>query len=105
VRVTTLLAGGGRLHAVIVDDEPPGARGVAVHLRVGSGFGRASVLSLTAPGPTALSGVRLGGRAAAPDGAWSEPRKLPSVPDASGVVTVDMAPSSAALLTVSSKAR
>jgi hypothetical protein len=104
VRVTTLLAGRGGLHAVIVDDDPPGARGVAVHLHVGSGFGRASVLSLTAPGPTALSGARLGGRAVAPGGSWSEPRKLPAVPDEGGVVTVDMAPSSAALVTVSAKA-
>jgi hypothetical protein len=105
VRVTTLLASRGRLHAVIVDDDPPGARGVAVHLHVGSGFERASVLALTAPGPAAPSGVRLGGRAVAPDGAWSEPRKLPSVLDEGGVVSVDIAPSSAALVTVSAEAR
>jgi hypothetical protein len=105
VRVTTLLAGRGRLHAVIVDDDPPGARGLAVHLHVGSGFGRARVLALTAPGPAALSRVRLGGRAAAADGAWSEPRKLPEVPVEGGAVTVDMAPSSAALLTISAEPR
>jgi hypothetical protein len=105
VRVTALLASRGRLRAVIVDDDPPGARRAAVHLHVGSGFGRASVLSLTAPGPAALSGERLGGRAVAANGAWSEPRKLPGAPDEAGVVTVHMAPSSAALVSVSAGAR
>jgi hypothetical protein len=105
VQVTTLLASGGRLHAVVVDDDPPGARGVAVRLRVGAGFGRASVLSLTAPGPAAQTGVQLGGRAVAADGVWSEPRKLPSIPNLNGTITVDVAPSSAALLTVSAGPR
>jgi hypothetical protein len=100
VHVTTLLARGGRLHAVLVDDDPPGARGAGVHLYVGSGYGDASILRLSAPGPAALAGVTLGGRAVASDGTWSEPRKLPSVPNLDGEVTVKMSPSSAALVTV-----
>jgi hypothetical protein len=104
VDVTTLLAGNGSLHAVIVDDDPPGAPRAAVSLRVGSGFGRASVLSLTAPSPAALSGVRLGGRGVAPDGSWTVPAKLPQVPNRGGTITVEVAPSSAALVTVSAKA-
>jgi hypothetical protein len=101
VEVATLLAGDGRLHFVIVDDDPPGARRVAVRLRVGSGFRGASILTLTAPSPAALSGVRLGGRAVAPDGSWSEPSRLPKAPNRGGVITVNITPSSAALLTVS----
>ncbi len=100
VRVKTLLAGNGALQFVIVDDDPLGARSVAVGLHVGVGFGSASVLSLTAPSLTALSGVLLGGRAVAPDGSWSLP-SLPRAPNRHGVITVVIKPSSAVLLTVS----
>jgi hypothetical protein len=99
VGVTTLLAGDGRLHFVVVDDDPPGARSAAVRLRVGSDFGGASILSLTAPAPAVRSGVQLGGRAVAPDGSWTEPSRLPHIPNSNGVITVDIAPSSAALIT------
>jgi len=105
VEVMALLAGDGTLHFVIVDDDPPGARRVAVRLRVGRGFRSASVLSLTGPSPAALSGVRLGGKAVAPDGSWSEPSRLPHAPNKRGVITVPIKPSSAALLTVSPTAR
>jgi hypothetical protein len=105
VEVTTLVAGDGTLHFVIVDDDPPGARSVAVRLRLGSDFRGASILSLTAPSPAALSGVQLGGRAVAPNGSWSEPSRLPHAPNRDGVITVDITPSSAALLTVSPSAK
>jgi hypothetical protein len=100
VEIGTLLASDGRLHFVIVDDEPPGAGTVVVRLNVGRGFGGASILALTAPSPAAVSGVRLGGRAAAPDGSWTEPRKLPRAVNKNGVLDVQIMPSSAALLTV-----
>jgi hypothetical protein len=100
VRVKTLVAGDGALQFVIVDDDGLGARSVAVGLHVGRGFGSASVLSLTAPSPRAVSGVLLGGRAVATDGSWSLPR-LPRAPNRHGVITVLIKPSSAALLTVS----
>lgn len=101
VVVSTFLASDGALHFVIVDDDPPGARPLAVALHVGGGFHGASVLSLTASSPLALSGVRLGGRAVAPDGLWSEPATLPRAANRQGVITVDVRPSSAALVTVS----
>ena len=101
VEVTTFIAGDGRLHFVIVDDDPPGAPALAVHLRVGSGFRGASILSLTAPSPAALSGLWLGGRRVALDGSWSGPSRLPQAPNRHGLITVDITPSSAALVTVS----
>ena len=100
VEATTFLAADGALQFVLVDDDPPGLDRVAVHLHVGSAFHGASILSLTAPSPTALSGVRLGGREAQPDGLWSEPATLPRVANQHGVITVKLAPSSAALVTV-----
>jgi len=104
MQLSTFLASDGALHFVIVDDDPPGARRVALRLQVGRGFGGASILSLTAPAPTALSRVQLGGRAVAPGGSWSEPPSLPDARNRDGVITVDIAPSSAALLTVSRSA-
>jgi hypothetical protein len=88
---------------VIVDDDPPTHRGAAVSLRVPSGFGGASILSLTAPSPSLLSGVALGGSTVAEDGSWSGPSRLSHAPNKNGVITVAIAPSSAALLTVSPK--
>jgi hypothetical protein len=101
VVVTSFLASDGTLHFVVVDDDLPGAHGAAVALHVGEGFHGASILSLTAPSQQALSGVQLGGRSVAPDGIWSEPSKLPRAANRHGVITVEVAPSSAALVTVS----
>jgi hypothetical protein len=96
----TALAPNGTLHVVIVDDDAPGARSLLVRVRVGRAFGAARVLWLTAPSPGALAGMRLGGRAIAPNGAWSPPPKLPRVADERGVISVHIWPSSACLLTV-----
>jgi hypothetical protein len=100
IEATGFLASDGALHFVLVDDDLPGARRVAIHLHVGSGFHGASILSLTAPSPTALTGVELGGQAVAADGSWTQPLTLPRAANRHGVITVDIAPSSAALLTV-----
>jgi hypothetical protein len=102
--VSTFLAANGTLQFVVVDDDPPGARRAAVRLRVGGGFAGARILSLTGPSPSALSGVRLGGRAVAADGTWTPPPRLPQAANRGGVITVEIAPSSAALLTVSHRA-
>ena len=104
VQVTTTLASDGQLHFVIVDDDPPGARGVVVRLRVGRAFGAGSILSLTAPSPVALSGMLLGGRGIAPEGTWVPPKRLPRAANKRGTISVRIAPSSAALVTVSPKA-
>ena len=100
VEVRTFMAGDGTLQFVAVDDDPPGSRSVALRLQVGARFHGASILSLTAPSPAALSGVRLGGQTVAADGSWSPPARLPRAANRAGVITVTLAPSSAALLTV-----
>jgi len=101
--VAAFLAANGTLQFVLVDDDPPGARSVAVRLRVGRGFQGASVLSLTAPSLFALSGVKLGGRTVVADGSFSDPSRLARVANRDGVITFDAAPCSAALLTVAPK--
>jgi hypothetical protein len=96
-------AADGTTQFVLVDDDPPGSRGAAMRLHVGAGFHGATVLSLTAPSPQALSGVKLGGRPVAANGSWSQPPVLPHAANRNGVITVDLAPSSAALVTVAPK--
>lgn len=100
VEATSFEASDGALQFVLVDDDPPGSRPTAMRLHVGDGYHAATILALTAPSPEALSGVELGGEQVAANGTWSEPATLPHVANTDGVVTVDMAPSSAALVTV-----
>ncbi|HWJ50628.1 MAG TPA: glycosyl hydrolase family 79 C-terminal domain-containing protein, partial [Solirubrobacteraceae bacterium] len=95
----------GTLRFVLVDDDPPSSRAVTLSLHVGGGYSGANVLRLTAPSPQALSGVRLGGAAVAADGSWLEPSRLPQLPIRSGVIALTMAPSSAALVTVSPRSQ
>jgi hypothetical protein len=114
----------GRLRLVLVDYDPPGARPLAVRLQVpraptaggSSGsdragsdragphraelYARGSVLRLTCPSPAATAGVRLGGRAVAPTGSWSPPAALPAVYAHAGTLSVQLAPSSAAVVTL-----
>ena len=96
-------AADGTTKFVLIDDDAPGARGVAMRLHVGSGFGGATILSLTAPSLSALTGVELGGRAVAANGTWTQPAVLPHAANQNGVITVDVAPSTAALVTVAPK--
>jgi hypothetical protein len=98
--VTTLLGPRGGLKVVIVDDDPPGSRRVKLSLHVG-GRGRVeSVLALTAPSPHSTSGVRLGGEWVSAQGSWRSPR-LSRLDVRGGVIAVVVAPSSAALVSVS----
>jgi len=105
VVVSALRVPDGGLHFVVVDDDRPGARSVAVRLKVGRGFRGANILTLSAASPAALSGVTLGGRAVGSDGSWKEPSRLPHAANRDGVITVQIKSSSAALLSVSLGAR
>lgn len=100
VEADVFLAADGTLKFELVDDDPAGSRPVAVHLHVGGAYHGASILSLSAPSASALTGVRLGGREVAPDGTWTAPARLPRAANRRGVITVQLAPSSAALATV-----
>ena len=102
VDVIALLSPRGSLHLVIVDDDPPAARHATVNLHVGSRFGGATVLALTAPSPAATTGVRLGGATVEGDGGWHAPTNLERSPNRGGTITLDISPGSAMLVTVAS---
>jgi hypothetical protein len=99
VDVVALQSGPGRLHVLIVDDELPGAKRVTVELHVGP-HQPATVLALTAPSPTATTGIRLGGRAVERDGRWHVPPQRKLRPNRAGVIALDVTPASAMLVTV-----
>ncbi len=90
------------VQVVLVDDEPPGSRPLALRLNVGAGLGPGQVLRLTGPAPSATGDILLGGHAVARRrlAARAHPSRARS-PPTPGIVTVELAPSSAALVTVS----
>ena len=100
VSVTAMRARGGGLRFLLADDEPAGASPTLVPLTVGPGFGHGTVLTLGASSPAAVSGVTLGGTTVAGDGSWHAPRSLPSLPVSGGVLTLELVPARAALVTL-----
>jgi hypothetical protein len=88
------------LKVVLVDDEPAGASPLALRLDVGAGLGAGRVLRLTAPAQNATGGVLLGGRAVAANGSWSNSAPAESVSARTGTIALELAPDSAALVTV-----
>jgi hypothetical protein len=88
------------LKVVLADDEEPGASPLAVRLDVGAGLGAGRILRLTAPTQSATGGVLLGGRAVAANGSWSTSVPAESVSARTGVLALELAPDSAALVTV-----
>ena len=103
VQASGFLAADGSLRFVVVDYDPLGKPGVAVRLRVGAGYSRASTLALTGPSLDALSGAQLGESEVAADGSWA-PRRGVVTAARGGTVTVKLAAASAALISVSPKA-
>lgn len=89
------------LEFVLANDEPPGTAALSLSLEVGAGMGRAQIQRLVAPSQNATGDVRLDGRAVATDGSWRAPAQSESVAASSGTVALELAPSSAALVTVS----
>jgi hypothetical protein len=94
------ISGSGGLRVVVVNDEPQGSAPAALRLKVGGRYRQATVLALTAPSPTATRGVRLGGRGVPQDGSWREPASSPQILARRGAISLSVAPSSAALLTM-----
>jgi hypothetical protein len=99
------LGAGHSLQVVLVDDEPPSAPALALQLNVGAGIGAGSLQRLTAPSPSATQGTTLAGRAVAADGSWPGPLRSVRVSARAGIVSLALAPSSAALLTMRPRGR
>lgn len=97
---TALLAPGGSMHLVIVNEEPPGSPTASVSARVGAGYRSASAISLTAPSPESRSGASLGGASVAANGSWPGASHTSTLAVAAGTVALQLAPSSAMLVTV-----
>jgi hypothetical protein len=89
------------VEVVLVDGEAVGASPLALRLEVGAVTGTAHIQRLTAPAPSATEGVRLAGRAVAANGSWQAPARTESVVVSSGDLQLELAPGSAALVTVS----
>jgi hypothetical protein len=89
------------LKVVLADDEPAGASPLALRLNVGAGLSVGRILRLTAPSQSATGGVLLGGRAVAANGSWSTSMPSESVSARTGAIALELAPDSAALVTVS----
>jgi hypothetical protein len=103
--LTAMQSGDGRLHVVVVDDDPLEDPPTVVSLHVGGRYRAATLLALTASSPAAESGVELGGRTVAGDGRWHLPTSLPQSPTRGGVVKVQLPASSAMLITLVSSQR
>jgi hypothetical protein len=100
--VAASFAGPGHsLKVVLADDEEPGASPLALLLNVGAGLSVGQILRLTAPSQSATGGVLLGGRAVAANGSWSTSMPTESASARSGAIALELAPDSAALVTVS----
>jgi hypothetical protein len=97
IDVLALMSHRGKLHVLIVDDEPPGARAVTVELHVGHRQS-ATLLALTAPSPAARKGIRLDGHTVEPNGRWPASPGRKARPTQAGVITLDVAPASAMLV-------
>jgi len=92
------------LKVVFVDGEPQGASPLALSLNVGAGMGEAHIMRLTAPSPSATGEVQLAGRAVVANGSWAAPTQTEAEATHSGIASLELAPDSAALVTVSPRA-
>jgi hypothetical protein len=101
LRVSRALGGAGRTATVDGTNRRAAARAHA-HARggVASAYTSGSVLRLTGPSPAATAGVRLAGRKVSRDGSWTAPAVLPGVYSNHGALSVELAPSSAAVVTL-----
>ncbi|HEX4109409.1 MAG TPA: glycosyl hydrolase family 79 C-terminal domain-containing protein, partial [Solirubrobacteraceae bacterium] len=95
---SAFLGADGSVQVLLVDFDPPGARGLRV--RVSGAWRAGTVLRLTASSLGARGGVTLGRRSVGADGAWAPVSPLPRVYVSGGRSELSVAPSSAALVTL-----
>ena len=88
------------MRLALVDFDESGASSVRVHLHVPAGFAVGSVLRLTGPSGAAEEDVSLGGAEVDAAGIWHPKLPLAAVAGRSGSLSVQMKPSSAALVTL-----
>ncbi len=88
------------LQFVLADNEPPGAAPLTLSLEVGAGMSTAQIQRLTAPSQEATSDVLLDGRTVAANGSWHAPTQIESVSASTGTVALELAPNSAAVVSV-----
>jgi hypothetical protein len=100
ITASALLAPGGAVKVVIVDDEPPGSGVTRASLDVGAGLHSADAVSLRASSPAALAGTSLGGSTVSASGSWAGPADATALAVNSGEVSMALAPSSATLVTI-----
>jgi hypothetical protein len=97
---------GHTLKVVLCNDEPEGTSPLALDLQVGAGIpsgvqvGTAQVQRLTGPAPSATAGVLLAGDGVAANGSWNVPPHGELATPSAGVLTVELPPGSAALVSV-----
>jgi hypothetical protein len=91
---------GHSLKVVLCNNEPEGTSPLTVSLEVGAGMGVAQIQRLSDSSPSATSGVLLAGRAVAANGSWRAPLRAEGLAIQSGTVAVELAPGSAALVSV-----
>jgi hypothetical protein len=99
VQVSAFALPNGGLRFVVLDYDPLGRRGVVVRLKVGSAFAGASTLALSGQSLAAKSGAELGESEVAPDGSWKA-LQTPASAVRDGVVSINLAAASGALVTV-----
>jgi len=100
IDVVAMRARNGNIHVLIVDDDPPGSRVVAIRLHAPTRFRGAHVLELRAPSPKAISQLTLGDSAVTASGTWGVDDSPRVRADRLGGVTVLVPPSSADLVTL-----
>ena len=100
IDAVAFLSSGKRLHVLIVDDAPSGAKRVSIRFHPRRRYSHETAFVLSAPSLSATSGVRLGGRVVEPDGGWQAPKQIELRPNRTGAVILDVASSSAVLITL-----
>lgn len=96
----SFLGPGHTIKVVLSDQEPPGANPLEIRLAVGAGFAAGDLMRLEASSPSATGSVSLAGTAVAANGSWREPKHPEIVTVRGGLATLQLDPSSAALLTI-----
>ncbi len=91
---------GAPMRLALVDFDESGASSVRVHLHVPAGYVAGSVLPLTGPSTGAAARILLGGTEVGASGTWAPKLPLAAVSGTAGSLSVTMAPSSAALVTL-----